>query len=183
MEKVISGSLTLRFTPCHEEIGKPGFPSSTGPWGGTFLPKRYLRAQLPLFLTPDSSKEPWVQGQALGTPLSSYCILGTHRASSGSPQPQTHPRSHVFMMRLYRSSPFVPDSTNSPICRTALSSSSHALISNAAQSLASDSASHPRTLDFSLDFGPAPCPSCCDHWILLLQPLKLPLGCPPKPDT
>lgn len=67
MKKVILGSLTLRFTPYHEEIGKPCFPSSTGPWGGTFLPKRYLRAQLPLFLTPDSSKEslgfrvkPWV---------------------------------------------------------------------------------------------------------------------------
>lgn len=66
MSEVISGSLTLLFAPCREEIGKPGFHSSTDPWGSTFMLKRFFSAQIPLFSSQTASKEtdPWVLSQA-----------------------------------------------------------------------------------------------------------------------
>lgn len=114
MNKVISGSLTLRFTPCHENIGELGFHSSTGPRGSTFLPKRYLSAPLPLFSSPTPSKETPKESLGLKVkliPCVPHCILSTHRSSSGSLHPQTHSKERIFKMFPDKSSPFALDST------------------------------------------------------------------------
>lgn len=117
MSEVLSGSLTLRFASCHDEIGEEGFHSSTAARGSAFLLKRFLVAQDPLLSSPAPSKETTEESlgfQIKPMPCRPHRILNTHSPYGGSLHPQTHWNCSVFKILPDKSSPFALGSTKVP---------------------------------------------------------------------